>query len=180
MAALGEEIHCMVWPGWPSEKIDYNIQPIIDAATREYAFETQNFVVSACGYITKEMVPDTFHFKEKTCWDSVGGSSIVDPLGNYLAGPELRKEAILYADIDMSMRAIAKLIFDAVGHYTRWDVLTLNINDQPYEPLKPMRLHEPRRIEIDAEKLEKIAEKLGLTTEKVEALIKELELEAPK
>ena len=175
MAAMGEEVHCMVWPGWPTEAIDYNIQPIIDAAVREYAFETQTFVISACDYITKEMVPDTFHYKEKTCWDSGGGSSIVDPLGNYLAGPELRKETILYADIDMSTRAIAKIIFDAVGHYTRWDVLSLNINTQPYTPLKPVKLHEPKKFEIDAEKIEKIAEKLDITVEKINALIKELE-----
>ncbi|MGQ9722503.1 MAG: hypothetical protein ACUVXA_14415 [Candidatus Jordarchaeum sp.] len=87
----------------------------------------------------------------------------------------MRKETILYADIDMSTRAITKIVFDAVGHYTRWDILSLNINDQPYQPLRRVKLHEQRRIEVDVEKLEKIAEKLDLTVEKVESVIKELE-----
>ncbi|ORY91494.1 Nitrilase/cyanide hydratase and apolipo protein N-acyltransferase [Leucosporidium creatinivorum] len=56
-----------------------------------------------------------------------GGSSIVDPLGNILAGPLWDKEGILYADIDIDTIIGAKLDFDPVGHYARSDILSLQI-----------------------------------------------------
>jgi nitrilase len=56
-----------------------------------------------------------------------GGSAIVDPLGNLLAGPLWDQEGILYADIDIHTILGAKLDFDPVGHYARSDVLSLQI-----------------------------------------------------
>jgi predicted amidohydrolase len=67
---------------------------------------------------------------------SRGGSAIVGPLGDVLAGPLWDKEGILYADvsggkvgwrwliqIDTSQIDGAKLDFDPIGHYAREPLL---------------------------------------------------------
>ncbi|WVF72183.1 hypothetical protein IAT40_006995 [Kwoniella sp. CBS 6097] len=55
---------------------------------------------------------------------SRGGSCIVSPLGEVLAGPLWDKEGIVYAEIGVDSLAGAKLDFDPVGHYARGSLLT--------------------------------------------------------
>ena len=62
---------------------------------------------------------------------SRGGSCIVSPLGEFLAGPVFDKEEILYANLDMHDIVRGKFDFDAVGHYARPDVFTLLVNEKP-------------------------------------------------
>ncbi|KAL1406903.1 Nitrilase [Vanrija albida] len=54
---------------------------------------------------------------------SRGGSAIVGPLGDVLAGPLWDKEGIIYADLDLGLIDGAKLDFDPVGHYSRESLL---------------------------------------------------------
>ena len=64
-----------------------------------------------------------------------GGSTIISPLGEVLAGPLYGEEGILYADLDMNAVARGKLDFDVVGHYARPDVFKLIINEKPSPPI---------------------------------------------
>ncbi|MDR1125612.1 MAG: nitrilase, partial [Deltaproteobacteria bacterium] len=59
------------------------------------------------------------------------GSAIIDPMGNYLAGPLFGSEGILVADLDLGRLAEARFDFDPVGHYSRPDVFTLLVNEEP-------------------------------------------------
>ncbi|GMK59014.1 hypothetical protein CspeluHIS016_0700290 [Cutaneotrichosporon spelunceum] len=52
-----------------------------------------------------------------------GGSAIVDPLGNVLAGPLWDEEGIVYADLDVGRIHATKVDFDPVGHYSREPLL---------------------------------------------------------
>jgi hypothetical protein len=54
-----------------------------------------------------------------------GGSAIISPLGEYLAGPLWDEAGILYATIDPGEIAEARFDFDAVGHYSRPDLFRL-------------------------------------------------------
>lgn len=137
MFLQGEQIHCALWPGWPCFG-EYDIRPIIDSATRQYAFEGGCFVVAGCMYIEEKDVPDEFFHKNLTRWDSCGGASIVSPLGSYLAGPAYGEETILYAELDFSLIALAKAVFDSVGHYARWDVTALSFNPEANRPVRDM------------------------------------------
>lgn len=130
--AKGEQVHAAVWPAQTF------INRVIDAACRQYAYEGQTFVIVACGYITKDMVPDSFPFKERTSWAVNGGSAIISPLGEYLAGPVYDEETILYADIDLDMVVRAKRWVDVVGHYARPDVATLLLNEERQEPMRSL------------------------------------------
>lgn len=59
-----------------------------------------------------------------------GGSCIVSPLGEVLAGPDFEGECILTAELDMGEIARGKYDFDVVGHYARPDVFRLTVNER--------------------------------------------------
>lgn len=131
LMAMGERIHAAVWPA------HRYLKNIVDAACRQYAFEGQVFVITASSYMNADMIPDGFELKEASYWDAAGGSGIIGPLGNYLAGPTYDKEEILVAELDFEQIIQAKAIVDSVGHYSRWDVLSLNLNTAKYAPIHP-------------------------------------------
>ena len=64
-----------------------------------------------------------------------GGSVIVSPVGEVIAGPLYDEEGILYADLDLSEIAKAKIDFDVVGHYARSDIFQLHVNSEPQLPV---------------------------------------------
>ena len=57
-----------------------------------------------------------------------GGSAIIGPLGEYLAGPLWDEAGILYAHIDPGAVTESRFDFDAVGHYSRPDLFHLSVN----------------------------------------------------
>jgi nitrilase len=57
-----------------------------------------------------------------------GGSAIISPLGDVIAGPLYGEEGILYADLDLAEVARGKFDFDVVGHYARPDVFRFDVN----------------------------------------------------
>ncbi len=126
MFKKGEEIHAGLWAGHGF------VKPTMDFASREYAFEGQVFVIASSGHITEEMVPDSFPLKKHTLWDYPGGSGIINPRGDYIAGPVYGKEDIIYADIDRDMIIRAKAVIDGVGHFSRPDILNLDIKGYNY------------------------------------------------
>ena len=178
MAILGEEIHCAVWPGWwvmerhPGAKRRYRPGDTthlcdIEHAIREYAFETQTFVISVSQYVPDEEMPDY-------CKDfniAAGGSFIVNPAGVYLSEPVFNREEIIYAELNADDRRHTKAYFDALGHYTRWDVMRIELMRESIEPLSK----KPRPF-LDQERLEDIAEKHGIEPEKIKRVIEDLGL----
>ena len=62
-------------------------------------------------------------------WMLDGYSVIVDPAGTVLAGPLVREEGILYADLDLDAARARRRLFDPVGHYNRPDVFRLVVNE---------------------------------------------------
>ncbi|GAB3956251.1 carbon-nitrogen hydrolase family protein [Spirosoma harenae] len=51
-----------------------------------------------------------------------GGSAIVSPQGEFIAGPLWDQEGILMAELDLDEVLKSKLDFDVIGHYTRPDL----------------------------------------------------------
>ena len=179
MAILGEEIHCAVWPGWwvmkrhPGAKKRYRQNEDsphfcdIEYAIREYAFETQTFVISVSQYIPDDAIPNE-------CADfniAAGGSFIVNPAGVYLIEPVFDEETILYTELNLDDRRHMKAYFDALGHYARWDVLRLDLRGKPFEPLTPRRV----RYNLDLGTLEVLAEKYSIEFGKLKRLLEDLE-----
>jgi nitrilase len=69
-------------------------------------------------------------------WMSRGLSTIVDPAGDILAGPLLEQEGIVYATIDVARARQQRRMLDAVGHYARPDVFTLDVNTTPQHAVR--------------------------------------------
>ena len=110
------------------------------ATMQHIAQEGRCFVLGCNQYVTKDMYPadlrehpDLEPMPEVMCR---GGSVIVSPLGNVIAGPLFGEEGILYADLDMGEIVRSKVDFDVVGHYSRPDVFQLTVNEQPAQPVK--------------------------------------------
>ena len=104
------------------------------ASMRHIALEGRCFVLSACQHITRGAYPADYDCAAGSAPDTVlmrGGSCIVDPLGEVLAGPDFGGEAILYADIDLGAVARGKYDFDVTGHYARPDVFSLSVDERP-------------------------------------------------
>jgi nitrilase len=104
------------------------------ASMRHVALEGRCFVLSACQYITRAAYPADYECALGDEPGTVllrGGSMIVAPLGEVLAGPAYGAETILYADIDPAEVVRGKYDFDVVGHYARPDVFQLAVNTAP-------------------------------------------------
>jgi len=143
-----EEIHFASFPAFPfkSAVLPYQADIAVrnhalegravlpyqaDIAVRNHALEGQVFVINSSSYLSKEMIDHLFETEEeKSMLEESGNgfSCIVNPLGYYIAGPLTDSEGILYAEIDRSEIFKAKRTLDAVGHYSRPDVLNLKLN----------------------------------------------------
>jgi len=66
---------------------------------------------------------------------SRGGSCIIGPFGQVIAGPDFTGETILTAEIDLADIARSRLDFDVVGHYARPDVFQLTVDETSRSPV---------------------------------------------
>lgn len=105
------------------------VTDIWQASMRHIAHEGRCFVVSAVQYLPPPEVlgVDVPH------WDSKeelmrGGSVIIDPQGNVLAGPLYHEEGLLTAEIDTDDIVRARYDLDVSGHYARPDVFKLVVD----------------------------------------------------
>ncbi|WP_158057221.1 carbon-nitrogen hydrolase family protein [Halorussus halophilus] len=143
LTTMGEEIHTACWPGFwtqnghPGDKaraetVEDRDTCDIYPAMREYAFETQSFVVSCSAYIGDP--PE--EYEDELGYDlGAGGSMLVNPAGVVKAGPVLGEETLLTAEFDRDERRATKAYFDAMGHYARWDAVNLEVNDETLDPV---------------------------------------------
>ncbi len=105
------------------------------ATLRHIACEGRCFVLGCNQFVTKDMYPPDLPGLEDL--DGApdilcrGGSAIISPLGEVLAGPLYDQEGILYADLDPAEIARSKFDFDVTGHYARPDVFTLTVDESP-------------------------------------------------
>jgi nitrilase len=102
---------------------------------RHIALEGRCFVLGCNQFMTKSMYPsDLIEAEGLSTQPEIlcrGGSAIVSPSGEYLAGPLFDKEGILLANLDLAEVVRGKFDFDVVGHYARPDVFRLIVNERP-------------------------------------------------
>jgi nitrilase len=123
--AQEEILHIATWPG----KLE-----LTKDISRFAAIEGRSWVVSVAGMLRAtdwaHLSEDDFSLKAEMSKQAVwqdGGSMIVNPRGEIVAGPLVGEEGILYADIDPQMAIEERQTLDCSGHYARGDVLHLEL-----------------------------------------------------
>jgi len=114
------------------------------ASMRHIAIESGAWVVSVPQYIPRSAFPDDFPvaLPEEDAFGR-GGAAIVEPSdGEVVAGPLYDEEGMVIADCDLRAGLHAKRLFDAVGHYSRREVLE-GARPQPPEAPGPPSAEEP-------------------------------------
>jgi len=112
--------------------VDVLVTPTADdrdlwvSAMRTFAFEGGCFVVSPIQYLRRDHFPADFPLRDALadCPPTLldGGSVIVDPWGEVLAGPVRGREEILVADCDPAAILAARRVLDTAGHYDRPEI----------------------------------------------------------
>jgi len=109
------------------------------ATLRHIACEGRCYVLGCNQYVTKSMYPsDLPGIEELESQPEImcrGGSAVISPMGEVIAGPLYDQEGILFADLDRTEISQGKFDFDVAGHYARPDVFQLLVDERPKPPL---------------------------------------------
>ena len=119
-----ELLHVAVWPG--SLRITEDI-------TRFIALEGRSWVISVSGlfrssdvsHLDKEDFPIKDMMESFSRYWQNGGTMVVNPKGEVVAGALIDEEGIVYADIDPIMAIQERHNFDISGHYSRFDIFNI-------------------------------------------------------
>jgi predicted amidohydrolase len=96
------------------------------------ALEGRCFVLAACQFARQSDFPPDHplapgqNARDPDAIVIAGGSVIVNPLGEVLAGPLRGEEGVLTADVDLEDILRGRLDLDCVGHYARDDIFEFN------------------------------------------------------
>lgn len=129
----GEQIHIAPTADDHPERTLINV--------RNTAIEGGVFVISVCAVLRASSFPPDFEFQPEidaaiTPEDeylSSGGSTIIAPDGQVLAGPLWKEEGILYADLELAQTLRVRQLLDNAGRYARPDVFQLNLDTRAKE-----------------------------------------------
>jgi len=114
----GEDIHVALWP---------SVKEMHQIASRHYAFEGRCFVVAAGGIMRRSDLPADLEISDNVPSDDSefilnGGSAVIGPDGQYVAGPAFGSEVIILARINLDRIREESLALDVTGHFNRPDL----------------------------------------------------------
>jgi len=129
-AAQYAVVHAALWPSHFSPT-QPRMRDVILNASRAIAYQNGSYVLNAAGTISEADAQRIGVTDRDIAWltdgGNLGGSCIVSPTGEVLAGPAGSEETILYADLDLDLLVRKHVIHDYAGHYNRPDLLTLTL-----------------------------------------------------
>jgi nitrilase len=122
--AQGEDLHVAIWPG--NLKNTFDLTPVM-------AKEGRSYVISVCGLMRPEdaatsLVELAELAESDSDYFANGGSCIANPDGSWLIEPQVGEEGLFTAELDHAFVRRERQNFDPAGHYSRPDVLQLQVN----------------------------------------------------
>ncbi|MGH8714664.1 MAG: carbon-nitrogen hydrolase family protein [Casimicrobiaceae bacterium] len=131
LMAEGTMIHVASWPS-TRHKASFGVSDRAESAGRAVAMMSKAFVINAVGTVSHEMIEMLAANDDDRAFlsdpNSSGGSTIINPQSDVIAGPLGNEEGILCADIDLEDCVRAKVIHDLSGHYNRADIFNVRVN----------------------------------------------------
>lgn len=122
MYATGSQVHVAAWPGSVS---------LTEDVTRFMAKEGRMFVISVGGVYDSDILPSDFPLRDQLRAEQEyhnGGTCIAGPDGRWIVEPVRSKKGIVWAELDLGEVRRQRQNFDPTGHYSRPDVLRLEVN----------------------------------------------------
>lgn len=127
-------VHVASWPNLPGRGMLTRSERAL-LAGRAFAFTAKAFVVNACGAVDDRMREMLAYTEEDRAFlarpELSGGSLVVDPSGEVVAGPLGPEEGVLYAEVDLERCVYERTVHDFAGHYNRPDVFELRVRSRP-------------------------------------------------
>ncbi|MFC1870268.1 carbon-nitrogen hydrolase family protein [Chloroflexota bacterium] len=141
----GIQVHCSLWPGHAG------LETRTDIKTRSLCSTARVYGVLAAAYMPEKDKPKNFY---RNSFFSIpgsfrGGSGIINPYGEYVAGPVYDQETIVYGDIDLADIDRSRYSSNLLGLYSRWDLLNINVRQKSYQPIVPMAETETASVESE-------------------------------
>ena len=129
LAMQGTQIHVAAWPGREPDPVPAPPEALWPRQTllsRAFASQAGAYVVAVSAINRKADFPA--ELRDAVLFEHDGGSCIVDPRGEIIAGPVTGEETILIAEGRLDLVRAVKSAVDIAGHYSRPDVFDLRIN----------------------------------------------------
>ncbi len=106
--------------------------------SRAYAIEAACFVIVSAPWLPPELRvkydKEGYGGMRNAHWGFIGGSGVINPVGEYIAGPLMDSDGIVYAEIDLKDIIRRKCYIDPVGKDSRWDVIRLDTAEGHFAP----------------------------------------------
>lgn len=135
LLAQGEQVHVANYPATGFSHITQSAW--IHLMASAHSCEGKVFTIVSTSTISQEMIDmlcDTEE-KRKFMMNANAYSTIYGPNGELLSSIQ-GEEGIIYADIDIEQEIVRKQFHDIIGHYNRFDVLSLNLNTDEDRPIR--------------------------------------------
>lgn len=151
----GEDVHVAVWP---------TVHERHQIASRHYAIEGRCHVLAVGSLLRASALPPELEAHPDRvagpdAWVMRGGSAIIGPDGEYLAGPVWEQESVLVAELDLRRAREESMTLDVTGHYHRAELFTFHTHrgGRPVEDPQPAagpdsRPRKPRSPRVEAER----------------------------
>ena len=133
LMAQGVDVHVAAWPGREPEEAPS--QPVWARQlllSRAFASQAGAWVICSAGIRMQAHVPERYQPLYE--FDHNGGSAIIDPRGELVAGLLSDEEGVLVADADLALARACKVASDPAGHYSRPDLFRLEVDGREIYP----------------------------------------------
>ena len=132
LAMQGTQIHVAAWPGREPESPPpppIALWPRQTLLSRAFASQAGAYVVLTAAINRRADYPS--EFQDSVLFEHDGGSCIIDPRGEVIAGPVQGEETILTASGSLDLVRSVKAVIDIGGHYSRPDIFQFKVNRDP-------------------------------------------------